>query len=69
MRKLLSLLLCLVLLGSVASALAEADYTGRKLDVLFMVGGQGQSLRDRGAHRSGAPGCAWKQTTTRTRDG
>ncbi len=42
MRKLLSLLLCLVLLGSVASALAQADYTGRKLDVLFMVGGQGK---------------------------
>lgn len=42
MKKLVSLLLCLVLAGSTVAALAQGDYSGRELDVLFMVGGQGQ---------------------------
>lgn len=42
MKKLLSLLLCILLLASAAAALGEGDFKGRELDVLFMVGGQGK---------------------------
>ena len=41
MRKLLSVLLCLLLIVSAFGVLAQSDYSNRKLDVLFMVGGQG----------------------------
>lgn len=41
MKRILVILLAVLMLASAAGVLAS-DYSGRKLDVLFMVGGQGQ---------------------------